>query len=61
MWFTQASMLMSAELPTDTLKEAERLNEAARAEGRPLIPTTFDAREALKGGFFPYDAPPTCG
>ena len=60
-WFTQASMLMSGELPTDSLKDARKLNEVAQAEGRPLIPTSYDAPEALKTGFFPYDASPKCG
>lgn len=57
-WFTQASMLISAELPTDSIKQAEALNEEASATGGALIDTTFNAAGALKEGFFPYDVAP---
>ncbi len=48
-------MLISAELPTDSVKQADKLNEKALLTGAPLIDTTYDAAQALKDGLFPYD------
>lgn len=58
-WFTQASMLISAELPVPSISKARDANKAAIQEGKPLIDLTFNAEEALKQGFFPYDIPPS--
>lgn len=60
-WFTQASMLMSAELPTDTKREAEELEkklQKANPRDTPYINTTFDAAAALEEGYFPYNVDP---
>lgn len=57
-WFTQASMLISAELPTDSIKQADQLNQEASAKGGATISTTYDAASAMKEGFFPYDVAP---
>lgn len=56
-WFTQASMLVSAELPTDSIKQANNLNKQQKS-GEPLIPTTFNAVKALEDGFFPCNTQP---
>ena len=48
-------MLISAEMPTDTIKQANALNKLAKENGKPLIDTTYDATSALAQGFFPYN------
>ncbi|KAI0085346.1 hypothetical protein BDY19DRAFT_996879 [Irpex rosettiformis] len=53
--FTQASMFISAELPADSIKQAEQLNAEAHSRGVPLINTFFDDAQALREGFFPYN------
>ena len=54
-------MLISAEMPTDTIKQANALNKIAKVNGAPTIETTYNAVGALEGGFFPYDlAPAPC-
>lgn len=52
-------MLISAELPVPSISKARDANKAALQEGKPLIDLTFNAEEALKQGFFPYDIPPS--
>lgn len=55
-WFTQATMLMSAVLPTATKREAEELEKKMLAESSSEVPhfsCTFDVAQALADNFFP--------
>ena len=55
-WFTQASIMQSAELPTDTVSEAKRLNREAKKTGTPQIVTSYDAHKAMQDGAFPFNS-----
>ncbi|KAI0083089.1 hypothetical protein BDY19DRAFT_998859 [Irpex rosettiformis] len=55
-WFTQASMLMSARLPTATKREAEELEKELQKQYPSKVPhfsTTFDVAQALADDLFP--------
>lgn len=58
-WFTQASMLQSGELPTDTVSQAKELNKKAKRRGAALIDTAYDAQKALENGMFTFNATPS--
>lgn len=56
-WFTQATMLMTAELPVATMKEAEELEKKLQQErprAEPYINTSYNVQEALQRGIYPY-------
>lgn len=55
-WFTQASMLQSAELPFCTVKEtreAETEMQQQRESKLPYYTTTYDVAAALADNYFP--------
>lgn len=55
-WFTQASIMQSAELPTNTISEANQLNKEAKKTGAPQICTSYDAYKAMQDGAFPFNS-----
>ena len=55
-WFTQASIMQSAELPTNTVSEANELNRNAKKTGAAQIPTSYDAHKAMQDGAFPFNS-----
>ena len=61
-WFTQATMLMSAQLPTATKRQAEELEKELRAKYPGEVPqfsTNFDVAQALEDNLFPINALPS--
>lgn len=55
-WFTQATMLQSAELSADTVKEMRVLEAKAKAEGTPLKGSSeYNVGVALAEGIFPFN------
>lgn len=60
-WFTQASMMMSAQLPTDTMAEAKRqLKEFKKShpDQPPPFSISVDVEGRLKDGVFPINSGP---
>ena len=60
-WFTQATMLMSAQLPTATKREADEMERKLQEQYPSKIPhfsTSFDVAQALADNFFPVNAWP---
>ena len=58
-WFTQASMLQSTELPFCTVKEtkeAEAEMQRQRPSEVPYFTTKYDVAAALADGYFPPNA-----
>ena len=60
-WFTQATMLMSANLPTATKHEAEELEKELQRQCPSKVPhlcTHFDVAQALDDNLFPVNTCP---
>ncbi|KAI0089958.1 hypothetical protein BDY19DRAFT_992900 [Irpex rosettiformis] len=60
-WFTQATMLMSAGLPTATKREADELERMMQKEFPSDVPhfsSNFDVAQALADNFFPVNTWP---
>lgn len=55
-WFTQATMLQSAELSTDTVKEMRALEAKAKKERTTLNASSkYNVEVALAEGMFPFN------
>ena len=61
-WFTQATMLMSASLPTATKREAEELEKELQRQCPSKVPylhIDFDVAQALDANLFPVNTCPS--
>lgn len=59
-WFTQATMLMTAETGVRTMKEAkakEKKMQQEKPRAEPYVQTTYDREAAIQEGIFPTHLP----
>lgn len=59
-WFTQATVLQSAELKYATVAKTKKMEKAAQLKApreQPYYPMTFDAAAALAKDYFPTNFP----